>query len=42
VLGLESYICRGCIALCAEAVADADSEWRHRLIATLRKASKGK
>jgi hypothetical protein len=42
VLGLESYICRGCIALCAEAVADADSEWRDRLIATLWKAGKGK
>jgi len=38
MLGVEDYICRDCIALCAEAMASHDLDWRDRLIESLHKA----
>jgi hypothetical protein len=36
VLGVEDFICRDCIALCAEAMAERDHDWRDGLIAAMR------
>jgi hypothetical protein len=42
VLGVDDYICPDCIALCAQAVGEQDSQWRDRLIEALHKADEAR